>query len=73
MFGMFGLGLIEIMLIGGVTLVVPVIVVIVILSTGSQRRRDAANSNLALCPDCGRHVSLNAPTCPRCGCPLSAE
>ena len=73
MFGMFGIGIVEAMIVGCLTLIVPVIVVIAIVSAGSQRRRDAANPNLALCPDCGRHVSRNAATCPQCGCPLSTE
>jgi hypothetical protein len=31
-----------------------------------------ANGSLYPCPDCGRHVSRLAVTCPQCGRPLAA-
>jgi hypothetical protein len=34
---------------------------------------DDANPQLTHCPDCGRHVSRLAATCPHCGRPLAAE
>lgn len=34
---------------------------------------DECNPRLTHCPDCGRHVSRLAPSCPHCGRPLTPE
>ena len=34
---------------------------------------DEGNPKLTHCPDCGRHVSRLAPSCPQCGKPLTPE
>jgi hypothetical protein len=34
--------------------------------------RPKAGENLSPCPDCGRMVSRQAATCPKCGKPLQA-
>lgn len=53
-------------------LVVLVVVAVAAALAAVVARSAAAfrNPNLEPCPDCGRPVSLRAPTCPHCGCPL---
>lgn len=47
--------------------------VILIVYLSQQSRRRAVSENLTQCPDCGREVSLLAPTCPHCGRPLKSS
>lgn len=45
--------------------------VVIAVRAGSGGARPMDNPNLYPCPDCGRMVSRQAPTCPQCGRPLS--
>lgn len=70
----FGLpGIFELMIIGFILLIPIVIIVVVVLLVNNRQRTDAANPNLRPCPDCGNYVSVRAPSCPRCGCPLAGS
>ena len=69
---MFGVGPLELLILGVIALVVlggPVVavVIIVILMRRNTSRPDA---DLLPCPDCGRMVSRQAASCPQCGRPL---
>ena len=44
-----------------------------ICSSLSSARPQGPNPNLCACPDCHHDVSRRATSCPRCGCPLSAN
>lgn len=67
---MFGLGPLEMLLIG-VACIAP-LVVSAALAVFFMRRA-AVNPHLTHCPDCGRRVSRLAAHCPRCGKLLPSE
>jgi hypothetical protein len=70
MFSFFGIGPIELLIVGFVVLM-PLAAVLAVLAVVLSRRGPLANNpNLRPCPDCGVPVSIHAATCPRCGCPL---
>jgi len=75
MLGMIGFGVFELLMILGVLclLVLGVVIVVVVVLTTSKRRSISANPNLFPCPDCGRHVSRLAKSCPNCGRPFLSE
>jgi hypothetical protein len=53
------------------SLVAMVVLVVVLATSQKGRGGAAANPNLYPCPDCGRFVSRQAPSCPHCGRPLT--
>lgn len=70
--GIFGLGLME-MLILGVICMVPLIAGIVVFATSKSNASRTINPNLMPCPDCGIQISQRAAACPHCGCPLKGH
>ena len=74
MFAFFGIGILE-LIIMGVIVAVPLAIVIAVLlaSQAASKRTGPMNPNLTPCPDCGHLVSLRAQSCPQCGCPLTPE
>ena len=72
---MMGIGPMELLIVLGVLglLVVGVVIVVVVVITTSKQRSTPANPNLFPCPDCGRHVSRLAKSCPNCGRPLASD
>jgi hypothetical protein len=73
----FAPGPIELLILGAMCLgVVGLILAVIVIALAASRknRSDAAgNPNLYPCPDCGHWVSLQAPSCPQCGRPLTPE
>ncbi len=69
---MFGVNLVELLIIGVVLLillgavVVPVVLIVFLL-----RKKSAPNPNLSPCLDCGWLISRQAISCPQCGRPQS--
>lgn len=69
---MFGVGPVELLIIGVVLLillgavVVPLVLIVFLL-----RKKPAPNPNLSPCPDCGWLISRQAISCPQCGRPQS--
>lgn len=81
-FAMFGLGIIELVIIAVVLLfLVGVPIVVVCATVGVSRRSapptahygDAPSPNLMTCPDCGHDVSRRAESCPNCGAPVAGK
>ena len=72
MFGIFGVGPIELLVVGCVALV-PVLIIcaVVLLVRNSGKAKQIPNERLGTCPDCGRQVSLLALSCPGCGRPFT--
>ena len=70
---MFGIGPMEMLIVGFVALLMlgGVVAVVVVLVSSQSRKSTPSNPNLTPCPDCGRLVSRRAVSCPQCGRPLN--
>lgn len=60
---MFGIGLIEILILAGLGLIVAIVILVNALGSSS--------GNLIACPACHRGISPFAPACPHCGHPIA--
>ncbi len=67
---MSGVSLAELIVIGFILFVPIAIVAVVLAVVARSRKAQASNPNLTRCPDCQGLVSVRAPSCPKCGCPL---
>ena len=74
LFALFMPGPLELIIVGLMCLgALGGIVLLVVLLSAKKSPGATPNPNLYPCPDCGRHVSRLATTCPQCGRPLAPE
>lgn len=66
---MFGIGPVELLIIGVVLLILLGAVVVPVVLIVFLRKKPAPNPNLSPCPDCGWLISRKAISCPQCGRP----
>jgi hypothetical protein len=67
---MFGIGVVELLIIGLVGTGAIVSLVLVVVFAAKRSSNPGVNPNLVPCADCGRLVSRQAVSCPQCGRPL---
>jgi len=69
---MFGIGPVELLIIGVVLLILlgAVVVPVVLIVLLQRKKQSPPNPNLSPCPDCGWLISRQAISCPQCGRPI---